>query len=53
VIDDHIGSKEIHCLNTGSEKDRMTTMLSITSSGMFLPMFVIFKGKNPPKDTIA
>jgi len=46
-------AKEVHCVTTGTEKDRFTSMLTIiTSSGMLLSMYVIFKEKNPPKGVV-
>lgn len=38
------GSKSVEVLNSGNDKQRFTTVVTITASGQQLPLYIIFRG---------
>ena len=41
---DFIGNKSVEICNTGNEKSRFTAVITITASGIMLPVYILFKG---------
>ncbi|CAI7903507.1 unnamed protein product [Closterium sp. NIES-54] len=43
------GARTVHVRSVGYEKERVTVMLAVTTSGLKLPPYVVFKRKTIPK----
>ena len=47
------GKKEVLVTSTGAEKQRFTSLFAISAANDFLPLFIMFKAKNVPRDVLA